>query len=612
MENIKKGTKVLFNNSVCRVESILNFREFKIKLPDKTLQKVSIDQIDQIEGIGSIDLNSVQEKDWEEAKKRFQIIQPLLILEKRKEKDVIAEAKKHGVGQASIYRWLKNYEASNKLLSSLLPRERTGGKGESRISDETNQLINEVIHKFYLTGEVRSIQQTHTEILRICKNREIDEPSLGTVRSRINAFTEKNRTEKRHGKQAAANKFDPKLSTIPGADYPLSLVQIDHTKLDIIIIDGHTKTPIGRPWLTLAIDVYSRMVVGYYLSFEAPSVLNTGICISNSMANKDSILRKFDIEADWPCWGKIQTIHTDNGKDFRSQAIKRACEEYGINLEFRPLGKPHFGGHIERLLGTILREIHAVPGTTFENSKKRKNYDSEKKAILTLEDLEKWILIFITNIYHLRIHKTLGTSPLLKYKEGLLGSDQVEGIGIPERISDEKKMYIDFLPPHERTIQDYGVAIDHVLYYSDILRPYINAAERPYVNAARQVKKSFVFRRDPRDISKLYFFDPNLKCYFEIPYRNINRPSISIWELNASIKKLKLAKENVDEDTIFRAYNSLKEIEQKAEKNKRSRSQKTQSKTKAPIQLDQEIKSEEEILFSEIDFENLKTLRIDD
>ena len=71
MENIKKGTKVLFNNSVCRVESILNFREFKIKLPDKTFQKVSIDQIDQIEGIGSIDLNSVQEKDWEEAKKGF-------------------------------------------------------------------------------------------------------------------------------------------------------------------------------------------------------------------------------------------------------------------------------------------------------------------------------------------------------------------------------------------------------------------------------------------------------------------------------------------------------------------------------------------------------------
>lgn len=612
MENIKKGTKVLYNNLVCEVAEILNFREFKIKLPDKTFQAANIKDLNKIEGIGSIDLDSVKEKDWVEAKRRLEIIRSLVKLDKRTEKDVKQVAKKYKVGQASIYRWIKRFQNSDGLLSSLLPSERSGGKGLSRITDETDQLINEVIHKYFLTNQKRSISQTYIEIIRICKNKKFDEPSLGTVRNRINALTEKLRVEKRHGKQAASNKFDPKVNSFPGADYPLSTVQIDHTKLDIIVIDKHHKTPIGRPWLTLAIDIYSRMVVGYYLGFEAPSILNTGICISNSMAGKESILQKFDVDSDWPCWGKMQTIHTDNGKDFRSIAIKRACEQYDINLEFRPLGKPHFGGHIERLLGTFVAELHAVPGTTFEDIKKRKNYNSAKKAILTLQDLEKWLLIFMTKIYHLRIHKSIGTSPLMKYKEGLLGTDHVQGIGIPEKIADEKKMYIDFLPAFDRTVQDYGVVIDHVFYYSDVLRPYINATERPYLNATRQVKKTFTFRRDPRDISKIHFFDPNLKCYFEIPYRNINHPTISIWELKAAIRKLKVKKEDIDETKIFEAYNSLREIEKKAEKHKRTANKQEDVSLPTESTLEKSLRSEEETTFSKINFNNIKTLKIDD
>lgn len=615
METIKKNSKVLYNKMVCVVKAIVNFREFEIMLPDKTKMVVHIDSIDSIEGITGIDLDSVSEDQWTKAKKRKSIISTLLSLEKRNENDVKKVAKTEGVGQASIYRWLKQYEDSGNLLSSLIPKERSGGKGISRVDSQTDQIINEVIHSYFLTSQKQTISKTHVEIVRICKNKKIDEPSLGTVRNRINALTERQRLEKRHGKQAASNRFDPKLSSIPGATHPLALVQIDHTKLDIIVIDQHNKKPIGRPWLTLAIDVYSRMVVGYYLSFDAPSILNTGICIANSMLSKDSLLSKFEIEAEWPCWGKIGTIHTDNGKDFRSGAIKRACEQYNINTEFRPLGKPHFGGHIERLLGTVLKELHSIPGTTFEKIGNRRNYDSSKMAILSLDELEKWILIFITKIYHIRVHKNLGTSPLLKYKEGLLGSDEVEGIGVPERISDEKKLYIDFLPTFERTIQDYGIVLDHVYYYSDVLRKYINAVERPYLNAVKQVKKAFVFRRDPRSIRKIYFYDPNIKQYFEIPYRDMNLPDITIWELKASIKRLKIKAEDIDEAAIFRAYNDMRQIESEAIKSKRahSRKQATESKPKTETQesFDEIILSEEEKAFSQIDFNNLKTLRID-
>lgn len=37
--------------------------------------------------------------------------------------------------------------------------------------------------------------------------------------------------------------------------------------------------------------------------------------------------------------------------------------------EWRPVAKPRYGAHIERLLGTLNEEIHGLAGTTFSNPK---------------------------------------------------------------------------------------------------------------------------------------------------------------------------------------------------------------------------------------------------
>jgi hypothetical protein len=39
-------------------------------------------------------------------------------------------------------------------------------------------------------------------------------------------------------------------------------------------------------------------------------------------------------------------------------------------------GRPHFGGHIERLIGTVMGAVHLLPGTTFANvTKKARGFD---------------------------------------------------------------------------------------------------------------------------------------------------------------------------------------------------------------------------------------------
>ena len=96
----------------------------------------------------------------------------------------------------------------------------------------------------------------------------------------------------------------------------------------------------------------------------------------------------------------MKTIHLDNAKEFRGKMLKRACEEHGIDLAWRPVATPHYGGHIERLLGTLLREIHSLPGTTFSNPRERGEYDSDAKAAMTLAELEKWLATYIVEVYH--------------------------------------------------------------------------------------------------------------------------------------------------------------------------------------------------------------------
>ena len=119
------------------------------------------------------------------------------------------------------------------------------------------------------------------------------------------------------------------------------------------------------------------------------------------------------------------------------------------------------------------------------------------------------------------------------------------------------------MPFVERTIQDYGVVIDNVYYYHDVLRHWINASEP--IGGKQRAKRKFVFKRDPRDISTLYFLDPVLNEYFPIPYRNISRPAMSIWEFNEVVNKLKSqGKEGFNEDMIFEAYEVLKKIEEEA------------------------------------------------
>lgn len=62
-----------------------------------------------------------------------------------------------------------------------------------------------------------------------------------------------------------------------------------------------------------------------------------------------------------------------------------------MKIEWRPPGEPHFGGHIERIIGTQMGALRLLPGTTFSNVEERDKYDSRRHSALTLRELERYI-----------------------------------------------------------------------------------------------------------------------------------------------------------------------------------------------------------------------------
>jgi putative transposase len=521
-------------------------------------------------------LELVEDEDWKLALFRFEVIKPILALGQNFRLDAVKQAAEdHSVGKSTIYKWIGLYEVEQRISSLLRPRRKD--RGVARVDAKVEEIIKKHIDESYLSEERPTPVQVWELIKADCLLEKLETPHLNTVRNRIAVLSDELKTAKRQGKDAAKYKYEPLKGHFPGADYPLAVVQIDHTPMDIIIVDDEDRQPIGKPFLTIAIDLDSKVIQGYHIGLDPVGALATGLCITHAILPKEAWLAKMNITTPYPVWGKMKVIHTDNAKEFQGTMLELACKEHGITAEKRPKGQPHYGGNVERAFRTFMDRVHTVPGTTRSNVQDKGDYDSEGNACMTLGALEQWFAIFVVEVYHQKSHKgNNNIPPIAKYERGILGDDKQPGIGLQDRIADEYKFKLDFMPFEMRTVQEYGILFNDINYYHDGIRHWIHAIDPN----DRKRKRKFVCRYDPRDLSKLYFYDPETMSYIEVPYRDITKPPISIWELREAKKRLK--EQGIDiqnEEVIFAAIRKMNELV-KAEKVKTKATRKKQARQK--------------------------------
>lgn len=436
-------------------------------------------------------LDGVSQEQWELAVTRYQIISKLVEDGRSTTAAKEAAAKALGLSRASIHRLIGIHEQGGGAAA--FAYQRPGPRrGSRKLSDDVEKVVQNLIETRWLKAEAPKLSVFIDEVRRHCAKEGLQPPGAKSIRSRVLRLPSRHAMLRRRGRKAAQT-----LTAHPGKHEvarPLDEIQIDHTLVDLICVtDDVHRVPIARPYLTLAIDVKSRAIVGYYLSLDRPDAFAVGLCIATSAMDKVELLAELGIEGiTWAMQGLPRSVLLDNAKEHHATSLRRGCEANLIVLSYRPPGQPYFGGHIERLIGTMMHKLHALPGSTRSNVIERGEYKPEKHAAMTFPEVHRYLVMLIC-AYNMTVHSELGMSPHQAWMQGLTSPEGFKAPVVPPRTV---QFLADFMPSEWRLVRRDGIELFGTRYWDPALISLIGHREQVAVHY------------DPRDMSRVYVRDP--------------------------------------------------------------------------------------------------------
>lgn len=468
----------------------------------------------------------ISDLEREAARSRYQCIEEILAKNLSKTSTIDSIRQALGVSRSTVYELLKKYDTRIGPVSLL--QKKTGlPKGTKKLSNVIEAIIVTAIDEKIKKKEKFTYTNVLDRVNELCSSAKVKTPTLATLIVRVKGkLAVRDLYRRRKGKTAANDKYTLRDGSHP-VSRPLEWVQIDHTLVDLIIVDDVRRLPIGRPWVTLAIDVYTRVILGFYLSLSAPSRYSVACCISHAALPKgDEWLKLVDCEdITYPFYGPPETVHCDNASEFHSGSLQSACDNHNIKLSFRR--EKHYGGHIERLIGTMMTKyIHFLPGTTMSNVPDRGEYDSDKESVLTFTALRQ---IFVREIekYHRAEHRSLQReSPTPRSKWIQHFTDRNGVLQYPPVIQNGRDFKIDFFPDEPRTVHTKGIVLGCLWFSSPYLSPLVGSR--------------FAVKYNPEALDKIWIKIDDI--YLDIPLLDITSPVINMDELKKA--KSLIRKEN--------------------------------------------------------------------
>lgn len=379
-------------------------------------------------------------------------------------KAVDAIAAETGLGVRRIRELARRFRA-DPIAESLASLPKGPKPGSRHASEEVRVAIDVLIEEILLTKPSPSVRDTAKRVhsLLIADNGDYrfpaaSVPSEHTIERMIGEISSPQLARSTMGsKQRTAFEPHPGQYVSEGL---LDVVQMDHARANVMLVDSTHREPLDRPWVTLLIDVWSRCVLGFFVSFGDPSIARCGRAVINAMLPKDPLLAGMDPRPDYPIHGFFKKLHADFASAHRAESFRAACHAYGIDPDVRVRGPSHLGGHIERLIGTMLGKMLHLPGATGGDVTKRDGYDPAETSALTLAEFEHWLIREICR-YHLSPHEGLGKiAPIQMWQDGLVR----HGGLIPPGL-DLEQMSWRFLPWQQRTVTARGIQLDHRHYW---------------------------------------------------------------------------------------------------------------------------------------------------
>ncbi len=182
---------------------------------------------------------------WERARRRAEIISPLAQSETVGHEAADMAAQALGLSR-QVYVLIRRARQGSGLVTDLVPGQSGGGKGKGRLPEPVERVIHELLQKRFLTKQKRSLAAFHREVTQVCKAQKLRVPARNTVALRIASLDPRKVIRRREG-QDAARDLQGVGGEPPAVTAPLEQVQIDHTVIDLIVVDDRDRQPIRPP-----------------------------------------------------------------------------------------------------------------------------------------------------------------------------------------------------------------------------------------------------------------------------------------------------------------------------------------------------------------------------
>jgi transposase InsO family protein len=367
----------------------------------------------------------------------------------------------------TVRRWAASYRAAETKFQNgyvgLLPRSHDRGNSTRRLPENTRLLMNEFIADDYETLKQKSVYISWIGLKRACEARNTQAPSYKTFSLAVRAKAGFRQTLKRQGRRAAYVQepfyIELDMKTPRHGDRPFEIGHIDHTELDVEVISARTGQVLGRPWMTLLMDAFSRRVLAFYVTFDPPSYRS---CM---MILRECVRRHRRLP---------QIVVLDGGREFDSVYFETLLARYECTKKTRPPAKARFGSVCERLFGiTNTRFIHNLAGNTQMTRNVRqvtKSVNPKEHATWALPELHDYLSDYLYEIYDTIEHPALGLTPRDSYQRGVATT----GARSHRQIADDLEFEMWTLPTTAKGTAKVspgrGIKINHVYYWAESLR----------------------------------------------------------------------------------------------------------------------------------------------
>lgn len=327
------------------------------------------------------------------------------------------------------------------------------------------------------------------------------------------------------------------------ATLPLQYVFADHYRLDVLHVDDEFREVLGRLWLTVLIDAYSRAVIGLWLGYDDPCIESIQGALRHTIWPKTN-LADFGIDLPWACFGIPQRLFLDNAWAHHSYSLEdlaRALAGGGrytqMELVFRPPYQARYGGLVERLFGNLSGQLREqLPGAILV-PQQRRWHNASQGACLLYRDVVRLVHQLLVDYLHTPHRELAGRTP---HEQWLAGMQLMAAVPPPLTAQLERTFWR--LHPSPRVATRSGLAL-FGLHYWDSTIAGLRGRDRQ--GRLRQ----FHLRYDPADLSQVAIFENGVwlgdGSARELRLPNGTYEPVSLWELQ-------LAKDLVREQTKLR------------------------------------------------------------